>query len=390
MASSPATVKVSRRAAERLRSGHPWVFASDVLDVGSASRGSVVSVVDPADRNLGTAHYSSSSQISLRLLSRKAEFLDQAFYLDRLRTALHHRRRVVQDTNAFRLVHGEADQLPGLVVDIYADSVVLQTLTQGMDAALPLIIESVQLLLQPTSIVLRNDVAVRSKESLPLDKRVAFGPDPGAVPIRMNGFDWEADLLAGQKTGIYLDQRENYSAVEKVAFGQALDCFTSTGGFALHMARTCQSVEGVDSSESALQTASGNARRNGIENVRWREADVFDLLAQYAQGRRKFDTVVLDPPAFTKSRGTIDVAVRGYREINQRALRLLSRGGILVTCSCSHHLSEALLLETIAQAALDADRQLRVLERRFQAQDHPILLAVPETLYLKCIVLEVV
>ncbi len=390
MVSSPATVSVSRRAGERLASGHPWIFSSDVVDHSSADAAHAVQVVDPASRFLGMAHYSSTSQITLRLLTRKNEPIDSAFYLSRLQNALDYRRRMVQDTNAFRLVHGEGDLLPGLIIDVYADCVVMQSLTQGMDAALPLLVECVTRLLLPRSIVVRNDVAVRSKESLPLEKRVIAGGSPGSATIRMNGFDWQADLLEGQKTGIYLDQRENYLAVEKYSFGQALDCFTSTGGFALHLARTCESVEAVDSSGPALKTASENAGRNGVGNIQWREADVFDVLAQYAQGRRRFDTIVLDPPAFTKAKGSVEAASRGYHEINRRALRMLGSGGILVTCSCSHHFSEAMLLETVASAARDANKQLRLLERRVQAQDHPILLAVPETLYLKCLIFEVV
>ncbi|MGA2594140.1 MAG: class I SAM-dependent methyltransferase, partial [Bryobacteraceae bacterium] len=199
----------------------------------------------------------------------------------------------------------------------------------------------------------------------------------------------QADLLHGQKTGIFLDQRENYNAAARYARGKALDCFTSTGGFALHLASRCESVEAVDSSAAALAAAARNAGLNGISNIEFREADVFDLLAAYSSARRQFATVILDPPAFAKSRRSLEGATRGYKEINLRALRLLGPGGILVTCSCSHHLSEAALLELVAEASLDAGRQLRVLERRTQSQDHPILLTVPETLYLKCLILEV-
>ncbi len=210
------------------------------------------------------------------------------------------------------------------------------------------------------------------------------------VAIRMNGLKLHADLLHGQKTGIFLDQRENYVAAAKYARGRALDCFTSTGGFALHLAARCESVEAVDSSESVLRAARLNAEVNGISNVDLREADVFELLAGHAAARRRFDLVVLDPPAFAKARQNVEAAIRGYREINRRALELLSPGGILVTCSCSHHLSEAELLEIVASASLDTGRKLRVLERRMQAQDHPVLLTVPETLYLKCLILEVI
>ena len=384
------SVKINKKAVHRLASGHLWIFASDVIDRGSAGPGEAVRVFGPNGRPLGTAHYSSTSQITLRLLSRDEIAIDEGFFRARLSAAAEHRRRVVSDSNAFRLVHGEGDLLPGLIVDLYGDCVVVQTLTQSMDRAKETIAECLQEQRSPRAIVERNDVAVRSRESLPLTKGVLRGEDPGPVEIEMNGLRWRVDLLAGQKTGVYLDQRENYVAAARYAHGKALDCFTSTGGFALHLARTCDSVEGVDSSESALETAQTNAQANLIANVVFTQADVFDLLASYASARKRFDTIVLDPPAFTKSRGAIQGAARGYKEINQRALRLLDRGGVLITCSCSHHFSEAMLLETIAEAALDAGRTLRVLERRTQAQDHPILLTVPETHYLKCIILQVI
>jgi 23S rRNA (cytosine1962-C5)-methyltransferase len=230
---------------------------------------------------------------------------------------------------------------------------------------------------------------VRSLEQLPRETRLIAGELDGPVTVHMNGFQLEADLLRGQKTGIFLDQRENYLAASRYAWGSALDCFTSTGGFALHLARTCEQVEAIDSSGPALAAAERNAEANGISNVAFREADVFEVLSGYASARRVFNTIVLDPPAFAKSRKQIDGAMRGYKDINLRALRLLPAEGILVTCSCSHHVSEAMLLEVVAEASLDAGRTLRVLERRTQAQDHPILLTVPETLYLKCLVVQV-
>ena len=288
------------------------------------------------------------------------------------------------------MVFGEGDRLPALVVDRYGDYLVVQTLDQGMDQAKSLIADCLVELFAPRGIVARNDAPVRAKENLPLETGVLWGEAPERVEVCMNGLTLAADLMHGQKTGVYLDQRENYTAAARYAHGRALDCFTSTGGFALHMAPRCESVEAADSSASALATARGNAAANGISNVAFREADVFDLLTSYASARRQFQTVVLDPPAFAKSRRAVEGAARGYKDINVRALRLLAPGGILVTCSCSHHMSEAMLLEVVAEASLDAGRTLRVLERRTQAQDHPILLTVPETLYLKCLVLEVV
>ena len=383
-------VRVNRKAADRVASGHPWIFASDIVDRGAAQPGEAVRVAAANGRPLGTAHYSSTSQIALRLLSLNQEPADRAFFLRRLAAAEAHRRTVVRGTNAYRAVHGEADRLPGLIVDRYGDYLVLQTLDQGMDSAKAEIVSCLEEIYSPRGIVARNDAAVRTKEQLPLETTVVAGEIPESVTINMNGLSLQADLLHGQKTGIFLDQRENYLAAAGYARGHALDCFTSTGGFALHLARQCDSVEAIDSSANALSAARVNAAANSLSNIEFREADVFDLLAGYASARRQVDVVVLDPPAFAKSRQSIAAAVRGYKEINLRALRLLNPGGILVTCSCSHHVSEAMLLELVAEAALDSHRTLRILERRTQSQDHPILLTVPETLYLKCLILEVV
>jgi len=384
------TVRVNRKAAGRVASGHPWIFSSDIVDRGEAEPGDAVLVADPAGKALGTAHYSSSSQISLRLLSDRVETVDGSFYRQRLAEAQAFRQRVVRDSDAYRLVHGEGDLLPGLVIDRYGDHFAIQTLDQGMDRAKADIVSALEELFAPRGIIERNDVPVRKRESLELKTGVLSGDAQDSVAVRMNGLTLHADLLHGQKTGIYLDQRENYVAASRYAHGRALDCFTSTGGFALHLAAKCEAVEAVDSSGPNLLTAERNRETNGIANLSFREADVFDLLAGHASARREFETVVLDPPAFAKSRGNVDAAARGYKEINRRALQLLKSGGILVTCSCSHHLSEAALLEIVAEASLETHRKLRVLERRTQAQDHPILLTVPETHYLKCLILQVI
>jgi 23S rRNA (cytosine1962-C5)-methyltransferase len=383
-------VSVNRKAADRVASGHPWIFSSDVIARGDATPGSVVQVLDHKRRTLGIAHYSSSSQICLRMLSPRVELVDAQFFERRLAAALEYRRSVVCDTDAYRVVHAEADLLPALMVDRYGDYLTVQTLDQGMDAAKEWIVAGLVTLLAPKGIVLRNDASVRLKEQLPLETSIAHGEVPSDVPVRMNGLQFHADLLTGQKTGAFLDQRENYVAAARYARGKALDCFTSTGGFALHLASRCESVEAVDSAAGALAIAERNRTANAIANVEFREADVFDLLAGYSSARREFSMVVLDPPAFAKSRGNLEAAMRGYKEINLRALRLLGPGGVLVTCSCSHHVSEAAFLETVAAASLDAGRKLRVLERRTQSQDHPILLTVPETHYLKCLILQVV
>ena len=384
------SVKVNRKAADRIASGHPWVFASDIVDRDGAEPGDAVQVSDFRNRALGTAHYSSSSQITLRLLSKQVEEVDSEFLGKRLNAAIELRTQVVRNSDAYRVVYSEGDLLPALIVDRYGDYLSLQTLNQGMDRIQAEVVRCLEDLLSPTGIIARNDVAVRTREELPVETKIVSGEVPSRVDVTMNGLRWHADLVHGQKTGVYLDQRENYVAAARYARGNALDCFTSTGGFALHLARTCEHVEAIDSSEHAVRTAETNRDLNDIRNVTFREADVFDVLTGYAGARRKFDTVVLDPPAFTKSRQQIEGAARGYKEINQRALRLLDSGGVLVTCSCSHHFSEALLLEVLAEASLDTGKTLRVLERRAQAQDHPILLTVPETHYLKCLIVQVV
>jgi 23S rRNA (cytosine1962-C5)-methyltransferase len=377
---------VNRKAANRAASGHPWIFASDVVDRGDAAPGDAVRVLDPKSKFLGVAHYSSTSQITLRLLSIRPEIIDRTFFRERLASALGHRERVVHNSDAYRLVFSEGDLLPGLIVDRYGPYLALQTLNQGMDRARDVIVDCLQELLAPAGILARNDASVRKLEGLPLEVVTLAGDIPERVHIRMNGLQLEADLLHGQKTGVYLDQRENYLAAGRWARGRVLDCFTSSGGFALHAAAQAESVEAVDSSVGALATADANARANGIGNVHFRQADVFEFLSGL---ERRYSMVVLDPPAFAKSRRAVEDAARGYKDINFRALRLLDSGGVLVTCSCSHHMSEGAFFEVIAQAALDAGKTLRVLERRTQASDHPILLTVPETMYLKCLVLEV-
>ncbi len=392
------TVRVSRKGADRAASGHPWIFSSDVTDRGDSQPGDAVRVVDPKGHLVGVAHYSSTSQITLRLLADRAVAVGREFFRKRLMQAIAHRERVVENSNACRMVFSEGDLLPGLIVDSYGWQVadlphgylVMQTLTQGMDRAREIISDCLAELLHPAGILARNDASVRRLEGLPLESAILAGEIPDRVGIEMNGLKLEADLLHGQKTGIYLDQRENYVAAARHARGRVLDCFTSTGGFALHAAGRAESVEAVDSSAAALASAEANARANGIANIQFRQADVFDFLARVSSGEsRRYSMIILDPPAFAKSRKQLDDAARGYKEINLRALRMLDAGGILVTCSCSHHVSEAMLLQIVAEAALEAGQTLRILERRTQAADHPVLLTVPETLYLKCLILEV-
>ena len=382
------SVRVNRKAADRAHSGHPWLFASDVVDRGDAQPGDVVKVLDHRGVLLGMAHYSSTSQITLRLLSTKQN-IDRTFYWERLSAALQHRQTIVKNSNAYRLVFSEADLLPGLIIDRYGEYLTVQTLSQGMDRTRDVIVECLQELLQPLGILGRNDANVRKLEALPLEITTLAGEIPARVAINMNGLKLEADLLHGQKTGVYLDQRENYLAAAHWSQGRVLDCFTSTGGFALHCAAKAERVDAIDSSAPALETAEVSARNNNLTNIQFRQADVFEYLSGLSAAPQ-YSMVILDPPAFAKSRRAVEEAMRGYKEINLRALRLLHRGGVLLTCSCSHHMSEADMYQVIAEAALDAGKTLRVLERRTQAQDHPILLTVPETLYLKCLILQVV
>ena len=385
-----AQVRINRHGADRVASGHPWIFQSDVIDKGDAQPGDAVRVVNQQGRLLGTAHFSASSQITLRLLSPKQEIIDDAFWCRRITSALSYRQRVVSGSNSYRLIHAEADGLPGLIVDRYGDYLVIQTLTQGMDRAKAEIVHALEKLIEPKGIVERNDSAIRDKETLPRQTGILTGDVPSPVMMEMNGLHLEANLLEGQKTGVFLDQRENYLAATRWAKGQVLDCFTSTGGFALHMAAKADAVEAVDSSERALATATRNRDANGITNIKFREADVFNSLAGYNASGRRFDTIVIDPPAFAKSNSQLAAAEKAYRDLNRRALSLLNPGGVLISCSCSQHMSEALLFDGIAQASIETGRPLRVLERRIQSMDHPVLLTVPETLYLKCLILELV
>ncbi|MEZ5365952.1 MAG: class I SAM-dependent rRNA methyltransferase [Bryobacterales bacterium] len=381
--------RINRKGADRVASGHPWIFRSDLLGAPDAQPGSVVRVLDGRNVRLGWAHYSSRSQIALRMLPFETQRTDAGFLRRLIRRAQDYRDRVVENTDAYRVVHAEADQLPGLIVDRYGDWLVVQTLSQAMDGAQPALLDALQELFSPKGIVARNDVSTRRHEGLEETKGALAGDVPEGVVVTMNGVRFAADLLQGQKTGLFLDQRENYAAAACYARGNALDCFSYNGGFALHLAGACERVTAVDSSESALAIVQSNARLNDLHNIETRKAKAFDLLNDYAMGRKSFDTIVLDPPAFAKSRKHVEAAARAYKEINLKALKLLERDGVLVTCSCSHHFSEADLLEAVAAAALDTGKRLRIIERRTQGRDHPIALTIPETHYLKCLILQV-
>lgn len=387
-----------QRGAARLRAGHVWVYRSDIASADAIPPGSVVAVADERGNFLGSALYSSASQIAVRLLSpaslEQHDFL--ALIRQRVAAAVSWRQRVVQDSDACRLAFSEADLLPGLVVDRYNDVLSLQVLTQGMDQAAvrEVVVAALVELLDPTGIVERVEERIRGLEQLPArEPGLLYGVKSSTV-FSMNGVQFHFDGLGGQKTGAYLDQRENYAAAAHYARGAALDVFCYQGGFALHLARVCASVTGVDSSRPALEIAAQNDELNRAAGpqrpeIEWIEANAFDLLKDYAAAGRQYDTLVLDPPAFAKSRRALETALRGYKELNLRALKMLRRGGVLVTCSCSYHVAEHDFLAMLASAALDARRTLRVIEKRGQARDHPVLLTVPETAYLKCVIADV-
>jgi 23S rRNA (cytosine1962-C5)-methyltransferase len=385
-----STVKISPRAVSRLRNGHVWVYRSDIASADGIPPGSLVSVADERGKFLGTALYSSASQIAIRMLSAQPVSDLPALLRERVIAALAYREQVVQGSDAYRLVFSEADFLPGLIVDRYNDILSLQVLTQAMDsdAVRQTTLSALAQQLHPAAIVERVDSRVRELEHLPpQESRLLLG-DKTKTVYTVNDVRFHYRGLEGQKTGAFLDQRENYAAAAQYARGEALDVFCYQGGFALHLSQRCSKVTGVDSSRPALEMAEQNAALNHRE-IEWIEANAFDLLKDYAASGRQYDTVVLDPPPFAKSKRNLDTALRGYKELNLRALKMLRPGRTLVTCSCSYHVSHAEFLGVIAEAARDAHRTLRILENRTQAKDHPILLAVPETSYLKCLILHV-
>jgi len=381
-------VVISTKGVERLRSGHPWVYRSDVRSA-QAEAGAIVRVMDERGRFHGRAFYSDKSQIAVRLLTRENVPVDREFFAQRLRRAAAYRETVVENTDAYRLVHGEADLLPSIVIDRYGDYLVVQTLSQASERQKDLIVEILVEQFSPQGILERNDPKVRLLEGLPQSVSVLHGEVPAEILAKENGITFVYDLAKGQKTGSFLDQRENHWAARRYASGEVLDCFSYQGGFALTIADECEHVEAVDMGAAALQIARRNQELNGIVNVTFREGNTFDLLKEYDEVGRRFQMVILDPPAFAKNRDSLAAAERGYKEINLRALKILAPGGYLVTCSCSYHLSEPLFLQLIAEAANDAKKNVVVVERRTQAQDHPILLTMPETHYLKALILKV-
>jgi 23S rRNA (cytosine1962-C5)-methyltransferase len=379
-------VKISSRGAKRIKDGHVWVYRSDIAAADGVAPGAVVQVSDERGKILGTAFYSSASQIAVRLISREAVRDVNVLLRERIQAAIAYRERVVRDTDAYRVVFSEADFLPGLIVDRYNDLLSFQVLTQAMDAA-PVretVMAELTKHLQPAAIGERVEAKIRELEELPARSSGLVQGEKGSTVFSMNRVRFHYDVKEGQKTGAFLDQRENYAAAAQYPRGEALDVFCYHGGFALHLAQAGCKVTGVDSSRPALEVADRNAVLNGRE-IEWIEGNAFDVLRDYAKSGQRYDAIVVDPPAFAKSKRDLETALRGYKELNLRALKMLRPGGILVTCSCSYHVSAAEFLGVVAEAARDAHRELRVLESRGQAKDHPVLMSVPETGYLKCI-----
>jgi 23S rRNA (cytosine1962-C5)-methyltransferase len=382
-----SSVKLSPRGAARLNDGHVWVYRSDIAAANEVPPGSLVHVTDVRGKFLGSALYSSSSQIAIRMISREEVRDLPALVAERVRAAIAYRKGIVSNTDTWRVVFSEGDFLPGLIVDLYHDVLSVQILTQAMDTepVRAAVMNTLAEELKPAGIVERVDARIRELEQLPPRPSGLIQGEKNSTVVEMNGVRFHYDGLEGQKTGAFLDQRENYAAAAQYAHGEALDVFCYQGGFALHLAAKCTSVTGVDSSRPALEMAEKNAVLNGRE-LEWIEGNAFDLLKDYSVAKRRYDTIVLDPPAFAKSKRDLDKALRGYKELNLRALKMLRPGGVLITCSCSYHVSATDFRGVVADASRDAHKSLRVLENRSQAKDHPILLNVPESSYLKCMI----
>jgi 23S rRNA (cytosine1962-C5)-methyltransferase len=380
------SVVVSARGEQRIRGGHPWVYRTDVVDVDAAG-GEIVAVIGPRRRTIGYALFSDRSQIAVRMLSQGEAPANESTIRARLEAAVAYRTSLALDATACRLVHGEADLLPSLVVDRYGDYLVVQALSQGMDRLLPVITRLLVEMLAPQGILARNDPKVRALEGLEQTIVDLHGTIPELVPVHEGPVHYEVDLRRGQKTGLFLDQRENREAAERYARGRLLDCFSYNGGFALRLARRCDETEAIDISADAVARIRMNAERNGLTGVQAREANVFDELRRLERAGARYDTIVLDPPAFAKNKASVPNALAGYKEINLRAMRLLSPGGHLVTCSCSYNVNEAMFEDVLLEASVDSHAPMTVVEKRSQGRDHPVLIGVPETHYLKCFIL---
>ena len=380
---------ISPKGLERLQAGHLWIYRSDVLEC-QASAGSIVAVYNKKGHCVGRAFFSDRSQISLRFLSREDIPINREFFEKKLLQASELRQRVVKNSEVYRLVHAEADGLPSIIVDRYGDFLSIQTLTQGSDSVKSMLVDLLADLFHPTGIVERNDGKVRELEGLDLINSSLYGEVPAEVLSMENGFNFRYQLTGGQKTGAFLDQRENRARASEFAFGRALDCFCYEGGFAVQIARNCEEVEALDISEDAVRKAEANAELNQVHNVHFEVENAFDRLRLLDNLKKRYDIIILDPPAFAKNRSHLDAALRGYKEINLRAFRLLNPGGYLITSTCSQLINEDSFLNVLSEASTDAKRAVQVIEKRTQSRDHPILLTMPETYYLKCMIVRVI
>jgi len=395
---------ITNRGAKKVRNGHLWCYRGDIRRIDAVG-GDVVTVVDEAKNFVGKAFYSDSSEIALRFFTTKDEEITEEFWFKKISNAIKLRNSLFDSlrgrdgeesrdievcTNALRLVNAEGDLLPSLIADFYDGAIVIQTLSQGTEKLKHLFADILREILSAELVLERNDSKVRSIENLPLQKSVIFGKlSSDERIIKQNGIKFIVSLMEGQKTGAFLDQRENYLSARRFAKGIVLDCFTFAGGFALNLAKNCDQVIAVDISDKAINLANRNAELNQISNVSFQVGNVFDFLREQEKAGKRYDVVILDPPAFAKSRQSLKGAIAGYKEINLRAMKILNHNGILITCSCSHHFTEELFLETLIMASRDAKRRVHLIEKRFQSSDHPILLPMPETLYLKCLIVRV-
>ncbi len=385
----PETIKINQKGVARIKAGHLWVFRNDLESTEDLRGGEIVRVLDNKGNFLGKAFYSSQSLIALRFLTREDRPIDESFWGDRISTAYALRQKLKIDSNAYRIVFAESDLLSSIIIDKYDEYLSLQTLSQGSESVKASLTGVIIDLFKPKGILERNDAKVRTQEGLEVVNRVVYGDVPECTEIFQGGIKFLVDLRSGQKTGLFLDQRENYVAAASYAHGRFLDCFSYAGGFSLHASPWAEHVISVDVSSQALSQARRNAELNHQTNMEFIEGNCFDLLHSYDKERLSFDMVILDPPAFAKNKGAVKAAMAGYKEINLRAMKLLAPGGMLVTCSCSYHMSEGTFWQVLLAAAGDAGRTVQIVEKRTQARDHPILLSVPESYYLKCFILRV-
>jgi len=388
-----ARVTLLKGKEKRILYGHPWVYKSDIADAEpDALPGSIVDVFSSRNVFLARAFYNPVSQISLRILTYEHENIDYGFFYNRIQAAWDYRKKVA-DLNSCRVIFSESDFLPALVVDKFSDVLVMQTSALGIEVYKEQLADILMDIIRPVGIYERNDIKTRELEGLEMKTGFLRGRFDTNVLMAENGIRFIVDVAQGQKTGYFLDQKENRAAIGPfVKDAKVLDCFCHSGSFSLHAAKFgASSVLGIDISEHAVETASSNTRLNGFEDIcRFECANAFDRLREYDDKGVRFDTVILDPPAFTKSRSSVEGAVRGYKEINLRAMKIIESGGFLITCSCSHHIDPEMFMDIIYNAGIDSRRKVRLVEYRSQAKDHPVLMPAPETEYLKCAILQIV